>query len=234
MESSFTINGITCNNCVNKIGELVSSLPGVSNVSVDKDSGNVNVTGKGKITQLQMIDLLKDYPKYSVAFSATEDSSKNKSFKPLILVISFIILLVVLSQINNGIFDIMQSMRFFMGGFFVSFSFFKFLDLEGFASAYQNYDLIAAKFKTWGYVYPFVELCLGMSYILNYNPFITNIITLVVMGISSIGVIKAVTNKREIQCACLGTGFNLPMTTVTIIEDLGMVIMAGIMIIVGL
>jgi hypothetical protein len=47
------------------------------------------------------------------------------------------------------------------------------------------------------------------------------------MGISSIGVIKSVLNKRKIQCACLGAVFNLPMSTVTIIEDLLMVAMAA-------
>ncbi len=37
-------------------------------------------------------------------------------------------------------------------------------------------------------------------------------------GISSIGVIQSVMKKRKIQCACLGTVFNLPMSTVAIIE----------------
>jgi hypothetical protein len=54
-------------------------------------------------------------------------------------------------------------------------------------------------------------------------------ITLIVMLFSSIGVILAVTNKQKIRCACLGTGFNLPMTTVTIIEDLLMAAMAALM-----
>jgi hypothetical protein len=50
------------------------------------------------------------------------------------------------------------------------------------------------------------------------------------MGFSSIGVIQSVLNKKKIQCACLGAVFNLPMSTVTIIEDLLMVSMAVYMI----
>jgi hypothetical protein len=42
-----------------------------------------------------------------------------------------------------------------------------------------------------------------------------------------IGVIKAVTSKQTIRCACLGTIFNLPMSTVTIIEDALMLAMAA-------
>lgn len=51
------------------------------------------------------------------------------------------------------------------------------------------------------------------------------------MGFSSIGVIQSVLNKKTIQCACLGAVFNLPMSTVTIVEDLLMVVMAGIMLV---
>jgi hypothetical protein len=117
-------------------------------------------------------------------------------------------------------------MRSFMAGFFLVFSFFKFLDIKGFANSYASYDLLAKRWMGWGYVYPFVELALGIAYLVDFDPFITNLATILVMGFSSIGVIQSVMNKRTIQCACLGTVFNLPMSTVTIIEDLLMVGMA--------
>jgi hypothetical protein len=49
------------------------------------------------------------------------------------------------------------------------------------------------------------------------------------MGVSIIGVLQSVWNKRKIQCACLGAVFNLPMSTVTVIEDALMIAMSGIM-----
>jgi len=51
------------------------------------------------------------------------------------------------------------------------------------------------------------------------------------MGISSIGVLSVLTKKKSIQCACLGTFFNLQMSKVSFFEDLLMVIMAGTMLI---
>ncbi len=119
-----------------------------------------------------------------------------------------------------------ETMRYFMAGFFLVFSFFKLLDIRAFANAYAGYDLLAARWHGWGLVYPFVELALGMAYLANYNPILTNWITVIVMGFSAIGVIRAVTKKTQIQCACLGTVFKLPMSTVTIVEDVGMVLMA--------
>ncbi len=119
-----------------------------------------------------------------------------------------------------------ETMRYFMAGFFLVFSFFKLLDVRAFANAYASYDLLAARWRGWGLVYPFVELALGMAYLANFNPLLTNLATVIVMGFSAVGVIRAVTNKTKIQCACLGTVFKLPMSTVTVVEDLGMALMA--------
>jgi hypothetical protein len=47
------------------------------------------------------------------------------------------------------------------------------------------------------------------------------------MAVSSIGVIQSVFQKRKIRCACLGTVFNLPMSTVTLVEDGLMIAMAA-------
>jgi hypothetical protein len=133
--------------------------------------------------------------------------------------------------VTNGEFHWHRFMPNFMAGFFLVFSFFKLLDLSGFASSYAMYDLLAKRVPTYGYIYPFIELGLGTAYLLTYRPTLINVITLIVMAFSSIGVILAVTNKQKIRCACLGTGFNLPMTTVTIIEDLLMAAMAAWMLI---
>ena len=57
----------------------------------------------------------------------------------------------------------------------------------------------------------------------------TNIITLVLMLVGAAGVLNALLNKQAIRCACLGTALNLPMTKVTLVEDLTMAVMAGVM-----
>jgi len=72
---------------------------------------------------------------------------------------------------------------------------------------------------------------LGIAYLINFNPLITNLVTFLVMSISIIGVLQSVLNKRKIQCACLGAVFKLPMSTITIIEDALMIGMSGVMLI---
>ena len=114
-----------------------------------------------------------------------------------------------------------------MAMFFLVFSFFKLLDIGAFANSYAMYDLLAMRFKPYGYVYPFIELALGLAYLTGVNLTITNLVTFVVMGFSSLGVIQSVLRKQKIRCACLGAVFNLPMSSVTIVEDLLMVVMAA-------
>lgn len=95
------------------------------------------------------------------------------------------------------------------------------------------YDVVAMKVKPYGYIYPFIELGLGFAYLTGINLFITNLITIAVMGISSVGVVASVMNKKKIQCACLGAVFNLPMSTVTIVEDALMVGMGVLMLVIN-
>lgn len=119
-----------------------------------------------------------------------------------------------------------------MGGFFIAFSFFKMLDLRGFADSYSGYDIIAKRFRAWGYIYAFVELFLGLLFVVDLCPLATNLITLLVMLVSLPGVVNSVLDKKKIKCACLGTVFNLPMSTVTIIEDGLMIVMSAAMLLV--
>jgi copper chaperone CopZ len=192
-------------------------------------------------------------PISNVAINSTPNDLARSwlgTYYPLLLIVFFILAASVLIQVGlhagsmgepMGLFmhfgmGLMaltagETMRYFMAGFFLVFSFFKLLDIRAFANAYAGYDLLAARWHGWGLVYPFVELTLGTAYLANFNPILTHWVTVIVMGFSAIGVIRAVANKTQIQCACLGTVFKLPMSTVTIVEDVGMVLMAAWMLV---
>lgn len=121
-----------------------------------------------------------------------------------------------------------------MAGFFVVFGLLKVLKLKDFAIAYKEYDIIAMRSGVYAHTYPFIELGLGFLYFSNLVPMVINIITIIVMGIGAIGVYLKLRKKETIPCACLGTVFKVPMTWVTLVEDLLMVVMAIIMMIVSI
>jgi copper chaperone CopZ len=229
----YSISGMTCNNCVAKVQATLA--PYADAVEVTLDPPQVKFTNQ-KLDVGALNKILESVGKYQIGTEVgkrlnpeapTDVEFPAKSlitYKPLILVFAYILGVSLLVEFSYGEFGLHRFMSNFMAGFFLVFSFFKLLDLSGFAKSYTMYDVLAKRLPIYGYIYPFIELALGTAYLLTYQPVLINSVTLVVMTFSSIGVISAVLNKQKIKCACLGTGFNLPMSTVTIIED---VLMAG-------
>jgi len=122
----------------------------------------------------------------------------------------------------------------FMAGFYLVFGAFKLLDLPAFARAYARYDVIAERLPVWGYIYPFVELALGFAFLFYWQMGPATWAALILSLIGAVGVLRSVWRRETIQCACLGTVFNLPMSTVTVVENLGMAGMAAWMLTMGM
>ena len=235
MTHTYQLTGMTCGNCEASVKSSLLKLPDVTAVEVSKETKTATITMDKHIALSELQKTLGGSEgKYQIsALQHNETAEQAKSwfetYKPILLIFGFVTLVAFVMQMNNEGFDVMQFMQHFMAGFFLVFSFFKFLDLKGFAESYAMYDVIAMRIPAWGYIYPFVELGLGIAFCINYNPQITNIVTLVVMSISIIGVLQSVLNKKKIQCACLGAVFKLPMSSVTIIEDGLMIAMSAAM-----
>ena len=235
MIHTYQFTGMTCGGCETTVKSKILMLPDVTAVEVSKDTKIATITMEKHIALSELQKTLGGSEgKYQIsALQHNETAEQAKSwfetYKPLLLIFGFVTLVAFVMQINNDAFDVMQFMQHFMAGFFLVFSFFKFLDLKGFAESYAMYDVIAKRIPAWGYIYPFIELGLGLAFCINYQPNLTNIITLIIMSISIIGVLQSVLNKSKIQCACLGAVFKLPMSSVTIIEDGLMIAMSAAM-----
>lgn len=255
LEKTYKVEGMTCNGCVASVKKGFLETEGVeeAEVSLEKKEAKVVFSKSVENTELQnnigKYQISEWTPYYNreknnageklqqVESTHTEIADslpevKLTTYKPLLMIVGFILGVSILVQHPFADFSGMLLMRHFMAGFFIVFSFFKLLNLSGFANSYQMYDVVAKHWKPWGIIYPFVELALGIAYLINFMPFYTNIITVIILGVSTIGVIKSNLNKQNIKCACLGDVFSLPMSTVTIVEDVSMVAMALVMLLV--
>lgn len=150
---------------------------------------------------------------------------KIKDLLPLLSIFTVILLFTVIKQWYQG-FSIMGSMLDFMAGFFIVFGLFKIINLNNFVQAYSMYDIIAQRWQWYAYLYPFLEIALGLCYLFRFQLMLANSITLLLMVIGSIGIMLALQKKESITCACLGAVFKLPMTYVSLAEDVIMGIMA--------
>lgn len=236
MIHSYTISGMTCEGCKAKVQYLLQQVKGVQNVNIDLETGEATITMEHHINTGVFREALKAFPKYQlnekqgapVVLSEESEKSWFQTYKPVLLIFVFITGVTLLAQLVKNEFDAMQWMNQFMAGFFLVFSFFKLLNLKGFAESYAMYDIVARRWNGYGYIYAFMELGLGVAYLTGIFPLLVNIFTFIMMGISLIGVLQSVLNKSKIKCACLGDVFNLPMSTVTIIEDALMILMSFI------
>lgn len=220
---------MTCGNCVAKVKGNLLMVPHVTSVEVSLENQSATITMDKHVGLSTIQQSLGEKYKISAPeHSEVTEQAKSwlRTYKPILLIFGYITALAIIVGSNHGNFHWMTAMNTFMAGFFLTFSFFKLLDLKGFAESYAMYDLVAKQVPAWGYIYAFVELGLGLAYATGFQPVLINLITFTVMSVSIVGVLQSVLNKRKIRCACLGAVFNLPMSTITILEDALMIIMS--------
>lgn len=216
-----------CHTCVGKITDALLDA-GYKNVFVTLDPPSLRLEADPSVSREALQGKLAEVGDYRLkAADGAHDSQSGdeERLMPLFVVISYIISGTLLRAIISGDFSLQTLMSNFMGGFLVVFSLFKLLNLKGFAEAYATYDIVAARSRFYALAYPFIELFLGVLYFVGAYPLLTNFVTLAVMAVGSIGVFLALKSNRKFQCACLGTALKLPMTKVTLVEDVGMGLM---------
>ena len=155
---------------------------------------------------------------------------KFKDFIPLIVIFAAIFVAVGLLVSQSPKWNWIYAMQMFMASFFLVFGGFKAARWKDFAESYQTYDIVAKKFPFYSYLYPAIEIILGLLFFFNIYVFAANVATVLIMAVSGIGVARELLKKERIYCACLGAVFKIPMTWVTFGEDALMAIMAIAMI----
>ncbi len=244
MKHTYNIQGMTCQNCKAGVEKHLSAVEGVTQVKVNLAAGEAEISMQQHIPTQRLQAALPD--KYSLSekkqqdvFAATAaetsgmDDANNKSkfqqLKPLFIILFYITTASVGLHYQSTDWEAM--MLDFMGLFYIVFSFFKMLDLKGFPTSFSMYDPLAQRVPLYGKVYPFIETALGLMFLLRFQIDLALVITLIVLGITTVGVTKTLLDKKAIRCACLGTALKLPMTEATFIENAIMLVMAVLMLI---
>jgi copper chaperone CopZ len=218
-----------CEGCVKKIESQIQ--PHVEEIRVTLNPPRAVITTKSALSLDHLNKELSKIGEYSFSEKTESLDEPNtgikswfKTYQPLFVIVLMITLVSAQSWPDRE-----ACMLNFMAGFFIVFGSFKLFDLAGFKSAFSTYDLLAQKWSSYGLVYPFLELILGFAFLFKYQLNYALWSSIVLMGFGSLGVINALRQNKQIRCACLGTSLNLPMSTITLIEDLVMVIMSIMM-----
>lgn len=232
MKHTYQVTGMTCEGCQRSVQEKLQSVAGVTAVEVNLEKGEALISMDSPLsaTTLQQAmskkyTISEKHNNQSMTFEdRVEGPSKIQQLKPLFLIFSY--LFVTAFLLNYKQWNLEAAMLDFMGLFYIVFSFFKLLDLKGFPESFKRYDPLAKALPIYAPIYPFIELGLGLLFLMRFQINLALVITLVVLGITTFGVVKSLLDKKAIRCACLGTTLNLPMTEATFIENAIMIVMA--------
>lgn len=235
MTHIYKVTGMTCNGCKSSLEKALLSINHVESVAIDLERSEANITLSSPIATEILQQAIPE--KFTIsekdnqngAMTISEDKSELKQLFPLFLIFGYISITSIL--LNYNPWNVKAFMLDFMGMFYIVFSFFKLLDLKGFPKSFRMYDPLAKAIPAYGWIYPFVEVILGLMFLMRIQIPIALITTLIILSITTFGVTKALLDKKSIQCACLGTALKLPMTKATFIENSVMLIMAVFMLI---
>tara|TARA_R110001632_G_scaffold19898_4_gene59826 strand:- start:1584 stop:2321 length:738 start_codon:yes stop_codon:yes gene_type:complete len=240
MKHTYTIEGMTCGGCVASVEKYLRDIDHITNVNISLENGEAEVTMDTHVNTQILKEALPD--KYTLSdkhekkvFDSSKlssipmenEKSKLQQLKPLLLIIFYIASASVLLHYKNWNWS--EFMLDFIGLFYIVFSFFKMLDLKGFPDSFRMYDPLAKKVPLYAKIYPFIETALGIMFLMRFEINIALWITIVILGMTTVGVTKTLLDKKSIRCACLGTALKLPMTEATFIENAIMIVMAILM-----
>lgn len=248
MTDTYNLKGMTCNGCRTSVENTLNAIPKVKKAVVLLEDEIATIEMENHLTVKELQDALPEKYLISKKDQNTIDTlsqdigilntnqsiarekkelSKLSQLKPLFIILFYITTASFLLNYKEA--NWQDRMLDFMGLFYVVFSFFKMLDLKGFTLSFTMYDPLASRVSLYGKVYPFIEATLGVFFLMRFQIEIALITTIVILGITTIGVTRTLLSKKIIQCACLGTALKLPMTEATFIENAIMIIMAIVM-----
>src|SRR3954467_15522850 len=163
MTHTYNITGMTCGNCVAKAKSQLLMLRDVTEANVQLTAPQATITMQKHIPVSTLQNALSKAGNYTITEAdggmhhtavSDEQTSWLATYKPILLIGAFIAGITLLIETASGAFNWENWMQNFMAAFFLVFSFFKMLDLKGFAESYSTYDVVAKKWVGWGYVYP--------------------------------------------------------------------------------
>lgn len=155
-------------------------------------------------------------------------------YRPLLVLVALALLTMAAKQVHYGAWDAVSAMMDFMGVFLLIFAMLKLFDVSGFADGFQKYDILAKKSRSYAMLYPFLELALALGYLSRWEPRWVLGTTIVLMTFGAIGVFLALAKGLDLRCACMGSSLDVPLSTVAVVEDVGMAVMAIMLLVMSL
>jgi copper chaperone CopZ len=234
MKGIFKIAGMTCQGCANTIEDGLKNDPNIIMATVSLDDMELTTQSTIPLDDKYVDSIISSLGNYKVQnrkknlLSKISDHFNSK--KPIVLGLLIVTISSLSLQTSHESFTLDNWFMSYMGVFFMLFSFLKLLNVQGFSTTFSRYDYLAKTIPGFAICYPCLELFLGIAFLTQTFLIAAGLITLIVMVSQSIGVANVLRTNQTIQCACLGTAISLPVSYLTLFENLVMILMSAYMI----
>ncbi|WP_370176979.1 MauE/DoxX family redox-associated membrane protein [Alteriqipengyuania sp.] len=148
------------------------------------------------------------------------------SYRPVLAVFAVAAALAV--SLSIGLLDglTIRTVEWFVAFSMAMLAMLKLQDVEQFSTMFVGYDLLGRRFVPYAYAYPYLEALAAVLMAGRLFPWLSIPIALFIGTVGAVSVFYAVyVQKREIKCACVGGGSNVPLGFVSLTENLAMIAM---------
>ncbi|MBC63930.1 MAG: hypothetical protein CL746_06425 [Chloroflexi bacterium] len=246
----FFVSGMTCDSCTRSIKNVIKNAYPQSTVDLSLNSTELLISTNSEIQLGKLNEIVSQLGDYKITDKKSDVATfvkfeletndkpafkKIKNYfddkKPLLIALFVVIITSTCLSINSDSDELFNKfLSYYMGMFFVIFSFLKLLSVKGFASSFSGYDMISKKIYKYSLIYPFIELVLGLYYLSGNTNLFVSIFVIFIMISQTYGVVNVVLNKKSIRCACMGESINLNISEVTLLENIVMILISSYMI----
>jgi len=156
------------------------------------------------------------------------DPKEGETYQPVLAVFAVTFAMAItVSWASLGTFSPMRIAELFVAFSMCVLGILKLQNLQSYASGFIQYDLLARRYVPYAYVYAFIEAFGGVLMIANMATFFVAPIVLAASSLGAVSIVKAVyVEKRDLNCACVGGGSEVPLGVVSLAENLIMIAMS--------
>lgn len=164
------------------------------------------------------------YEQLKIFFGLKSEDEDKKTYTPIIAIFATCALMATALGLGRPGPSLIGWLVDFVALSMVVLAIQKLRDLEGFTIGFLNYDVLARRWVPYAYLYPFFEALAGILMLTSGYGWIGAPFALFIGTIGAWSVIKAVyIEKRELSCACVGGGSNVPLGAISLTENLMMI-----------
>jgi len=113
---------------------------------------------------------------------------------------------------------------YFLGFFSLSFGVLKLINLKSYFESVTEYDFIVQKFNFYAYLIPVFEIFFGILFVMQKEFLIIEYLCIIFFTLNLVVIANALEKRRNFTCACMGGLFKIPLSYVSLLESLTMVI----------